>query len=214
MLDDIALETRLTRAYLHKDHLDQRVLKAMRGVPREKFVPKHLKSSAYDNRALPISDGQTISQPFIVALMTDLLQPQPDHTVLEIGTGSGYQAAVLAKLVKHVYSLEIIAPLAETARQRLASLGYKNISVKHSDGYNGYLQHAPFDGIIVTAASPTVPEALLEQLKPGGRLVIPIGLPYMTQSLFVVEKDARGDIHSEEILPVAFVPLTRDTDAG
>ena len=181
------------------------VLAVMRKIPRHLFVPPNLLYHAYDDTPLPIDANQTISQPYIVALMTELIKPQPDHKVLEIGTGSGYQAAVLAELVKEVYTIEIIEELGKKADGLLQSMQYKNIWVKIGDGYQGWAEHAPYDGIVVTAAPPDVPKPLLEQLKIGGRLVIPIGRMY--QELILVTKDEKG-IHQEEVIPVRFVPMT------
>ncbi|MGH8135393.1 MAG: protein-L-isoaspartate(D-aspartate) O-methyltransferase, partial [Steroidobacteraceae bacterium] len=185
-----------------------RVMGAMDAVPRHRFVPARSVGSAYANRPLPIGHGQTISQPYIVALMTELLEPQPDDVMLEIGTGSGYQAAVLAKLVARVYTIEIIAPLAESAAARLRELGYQNVQVKIGDGYYGWPEHGPFDGIIVTAAAGSIPPPLIAQLKPGGRMVIPVGAPFHTQDLILLQKDPQGRVTTTSILPVAFVPLT------
>ncbi|NLV25066.1 MAG: protein-L-isoaspartate(D-aspartate) O-methyltransferase [Deltaproteobacteria bacterium] len=187
----------------------ERILKAMAEVPREEFVPEEMRPFAYDNNALPIRHGQTISQPFIVALMTELLRPTPESVILEIGTGSGYQAAVLANLVARVYSIEIIPEMADEARQRLARLGYDNVQVLLRDGYHGLPEYAPFDGIIVTAASSCVPPQLVGQLKPGGHLVIPLGEPYHYQELTLLLKEQTGALQWREILGVAFVPLTR-----
>jgi protein-L-isoaspartate(D-aspartate) O-methyltransferase len=185
------------------------VLAAMRKVPRHEFVPANWVERAYDDSPLPIGYEQTISQPYIVALMTDLAQLSPQSKVLEVGTGSGYQAAILAEIVREVYSIEIIEPLAASAAERLARLGYKNVQVKHGDGYLGWPEHAPFDAIIVTAGAEHVPPPLIEQLKPGGRLVIPVGEPPHQQSLWLIEKSADGTILQNQIAPVAFVPLTR-----
>ena len=182
----------------------------MRAVPRHDFVDRFGVRAAYANRPLPIGHGQTISQPFIVALMTDLLEPQPEHRILEIGTGSGYQAAVLAALVKSVFTIEIIPALADSAAERLQSLGYENVSVRSGDGYFGWPDAAPFDGIIVTAVGPDIPEELLKQLKPGGRMVLPVGTQYTAQNLTVVTKGGDGSHTTKEVLPVAFVPLTGD----
>ncbi len=182
----------------------------MAEVPRERFVPAHLRHAAYDNAPLPIGEGQTISQPFMVALMTDLLQLEPDAVVLEIGTGSGYQAALLSRLVRQVYSIERVPQLAADAVTRLAELGYDNVEVRQGDGYAGWPEHAPYDGIIVTAAAQHVPPPLKEQLKPGGRLVIPVGEPYFGQELLLLTKDATGNISTRHVLPVAFVPLVRE----
>ena len=188
--------------------LDPKVMAVMGKVERHRFVPEGLQSEAYDNRPLPIGHGQTISQPYIVALMTDLMRTKPGHRVLELGTGSGYQAAVLADLVKEVYSIEIIEPLGKQAAQRLTQLGYRNVQVKVADGYYGWPEHAPFDSIIVTAAASHVPPALVRQLKPGGRIVIPVGTSFLTQNLMLVEKQADGSVTTRQILPVIFVPLT------
>ncbi len=208
MLRDIAAEMRYTRSLVGKDALDKRVMAAIKKVPRHRFVPPADKEFSYANGPVPIGHGQTISQPFIVALMTDLLQTRPEDVVLEVGTGSGYQAAVLSLLVTQVYSVEIIPELAETATQRLKRLGYANVEVKTGDGYTGWAEHAPYDAIIVTAAPTAVPPALIEQLKPGGRLVIPVELPLAHQELMVVEKLATGDINTRDVLSVAFVPMT------
>ena len=187
---------------------DARVLQAMRSVPREKFVPKELRNSAYDDRPLPIGYDQTISQPFIVAFMTEQLQPAKTQRVLEIGTGSGYQAAVLSGLVAEVYSIEIVRPLAERAAAVLGELGYKNVHVKAGDGYKGWPEHAPFDSIIVTAAPDHVPQPLVEQLKEGGRMVIPVG-ETGAQKLYLLEKRG-GQVTQTAVIPVRFVPLTRE----
>jgi len=184
------------------------VLAAMRQVPREEFVPGDLIGQAYADSPLPIGHGQTISQPYIVAAMTELLRLDRDSVVLEVGTGSGYQAAVLSPIVRHVYTLEIIAPLATAAAERLARLGYDNVDVKEGDGYFGWPEKAPFDGIVVTAAASHIPPPLIDQLKPGGRLVIPVGPPLMVQHLMVVEKDEEGRITQRDVMPVRFVPLT------
>ncbi len=188
---------------------DPRVLEAMKRVPRHLFVPRKLRSDAYRNRPLPIGYGQTISQPLIVALMTDLLEPKPGQNVLEIGTGSGYQAAVLAELGMRVYTMEIIEPLAQSAKKRLEALGYRTITTRWGDGYNGWKEEAPFDSIIVTAVEDHIPPPLLAQLKPGGRMVIPVGHRFMTQRLVLVRKDTKGRIITRHLLPVRFVPLTR-----
>jgi len=208
MLRDIRQEVELTRRWIGKDHLDARVLAAMGRVPRHEFVPAELDNLAYSNGPLGIGHGQTISQPYIVALMTDLLQPQAGDVVLEVGTGSGYQAAVLSLVVKQVYSIEAVAALAEEAEARLWRLGYDNVTVRCGDGYAGWREHAPFDAIIVTAAAPHIPPPLLEQLKAGGRMVIPVGPPYGHQVLTVIDKDTHGMVTTQEVLPVAFVPLT------
>ena len=208
MLREIEAEVKYTRELIGKDALAARVLHAMATVPRHEFVPEESRELAYYNGPLPIGCGQTISQPYIVALMTDLLDPQPDDVVLEIGTGSGYQAAILAQLVKQVYSVEIVLALARQSGDRLQRLGYTNVAVRHGDGYQGWPEHGPYDGIIVTAAAPHVPQPLLDQLKPGARLVIPVGLPHAYQELMVVEKDVNHNVNTRTILGVAFVPLT------
>ena len=213
MLRDIRQEVQLTKSWVGREHLDARVMAAMEKVPRHEFVPKEYDYLAYDNGPLAIGHGQTISQPYIVALMTDLLQTHPGDTVLEVGCGSGYQAAVLSLLVKQVYTIEIVAALAREAGTRLRRLGYDNVEVRIGDGYQGWREHAPFDAIIVTAAAPSIPPPLIEQLKSGGRMVIPVGVPYGRQILSVVNKDERGEITVNELLPVAFVPLTGDHGA-
>ena len=192
--------------------IDPKVLRAMRQVPRHLLVPEGVRARAYQNMPLPIGYEHTISQPYIVALMTDLLDVEPDHVVLEIGTGSGYQAAVLSPLVRQVYTIEIVEPLASQASRRLAELGYSNVTVRAGDGYAGWPEHAPFDRIIVTAGADHLPRPLLDQLRPGGRMVIPVGRSRNSLDLTVVEKDRRGRIRKRQILPVAFVPLTRSRD--
>ena len=184
------------------------VMAAMTKVPRHRFVPADQVPYAYANRPLAIGHGQTISQPYIVALMTDLIDPRADQRVLEIGTGSGYQAAVLAELVAQVHSIEIIAPLAAEATARLKALGYANIQTRAGDGYYGWEEAGPFDAILVTAAASHVPPPLIRQLKPGGRMVIPVGAHFMAQYLLLVEKTAEGQVSTRQILPVSFVPLT------
>jgi len=207
MIDDIESEVAFTRHMIGRDHLDLRVMAAMREVPRDTFVPPDLIDAAFDNGPLPIGHGQTISQPYIVALMTDMLQLQPEHRILEIGTGSGYQTAILSQLCRQVYSVEVVPELSEAAQRLFQRLGYDNIQTRTGNGYAGWPEHAPYDGIIVTAAASQIPPALLEQLKPGGRLVIPVGEPYSHQELFLVDKDPQGEIHTRGILGVAFVPL-------
>jgi protein-L-isoaspartate(D-aspartate) O-methyltransferase len=211
MLLDIEYEVEATRRQIGKDALDPQVMAAMAKVPRDRFVPDLDRLLAFRNGPVPIGHGQTVSQPYIVALMTDLLNLRPDSVVLEVGTGSGYQTAVLAELVRQVYSVEIIKPLADAARGRLARLGYANIDVQHGDGYHGWPEHAPYDGIVVTAAAPHVPPPLVDQLKPGARLVIPVGEPYGFQLLEVFDKRADGGCDQRTVLAVAFVPLTRET---
>ena len=187
--------------------LSTTVLEAMRRVPRHAFVPAAQRDLAYANRPLPIGYGQTISQPYIVALMTDLLRLTPRTRALEIGTGSGYQAAVLAELGHQVYTIEIVSDLADASAKRLSQLGYDAVHVRQGDGYYGWPEAAPFDGIVVTAAAPQIPPPLLEQLKPGGRMIIPIGAAFLVQQLMLIEKLADGSIRTEALLPVAFVPL-------
>lgn len=208
MLRDIDLEVELTRRFIGKNALDKRVLTAMNTVARHEFVPPEMKLFAYDNNPIAIGYGQTISQPYMVALMTDLLNPKPDDIVLELGTGSGYQAAILSLLVKQVYTIEIVEELVTQASARLQKLGYINIEMRTDDGYHGWPKHAPYDGIIVTAATPTIPQPLIDQLKTGGLLVIPIGFPYQHQELKVIEKRENGQIETRDVLGVAFVPLT------
>lgn len=188
-------------------NLSPSVLDALRDVPRHEFVPSPLRDRAYEDRPLPIGHGQTISQPYIVALMTNLLKPQRDHVVLEVGTGSGYQAAVLSRLVRQVFTIEIVEPLAQQATERLKSLGYSNVTVRSGDGYAGWPEQAPFDAIIVTAGAERIPRPLIAQLKPGGRMVIPVGSG--DQKLVVLEKLSDGTIRSHAVLPVTFVPFTR-----
>ena len=207
MLADIRTEVLYTRNLIGRDALDARVMAAMAAVPREQFVPESLQAAAFDDGPLPIGHGQTISQPYIVALMSDLLATRPDHRVLEIGTGSGYQTAVLSLLCEHVYSMDLIPTLTREASARLAHLGYRNIDTRCGNGYAGWPEHAPYDGIIVTAAATHVPTALIDQLKPGGKLVIPVGPPYMSQDLRLVHKDRQGQVRTRSILGVAFVPL-------
>ncbi len=208
MLRDIEAEVAFTRRMIRRDALDERVMAAMRAVPRHEFVTPGMRHYAYDNGPLPIGHNQTISQPYIVALMTDLAALSANARVLEVGTGSGYQAAILAELAAQVYSVEIIPELASAADERLRYLGYTNVQTRVGDGYDGWPEEAPFDAVIVTAAASHIPPALVEQLKCGGRLVIPVGPPYGHQELIVVEKDTDGAISQWSALPVAFVPLT------
>jgi protein-L-isoaspartate(D-aspartate) O-methyltransferase len=189
--------------------LDPRVKAAMSRVPRHLFVPPEQQPYAYEDRPLAIGHKQTISQPYIVALMTDLLKLGSADRVLEIGTGSGYQAAVLSELVRSVYTIEIVEPLAVEARQRLAKLGYRNVEVRTGDGYKGWEENAPFDAIMVTAGADEIPPPLLRQLKPGGRMVIPVGPTDGIQYLTLIEKNADGSLHSRKVIPVRFVPFTR-----
>ena len=184
------------------------VLDALGRVPRHRFVPEVERDFAYLNRPLSIGYGQTISQPYIVAFMTDLLKLKPGSRVLEIGTGCGYQTAVLAETGAEVYSIEIVEPLASQAAEILQALGYRHVHVRQGDGYHGWVEHAPYDGIIVTAGASHVPQPLLDQLKPGGRMIIPLGQAYTTQELLLIIKDEQGAVHRQEVLPVRFVPLT------
>jgi protein-L-isoaspartate(D-aspartate) O-methyltransferase len=193
-----------------RDITDARVLDVMAQVPRHEFVPKFLRDSAYSDSPLPIGHGQTISQPYIVALMTQLVRPKPEARCLDVGTGSGYQAAVLAGLVRTVHSIEIVPALADEARRRLKRLGCDNVEVRCGDGYRGWPEHAPFDAIIVAAAPDHVPQPLVDQLAPGGRLVIPVGQPF--QELFVVERTSDGRIVQRAVAPVAFVPMTGEAE--
>lgn len=187
---------------------DEAVLSAMHAVPRHEFVPSAQRRHAYADSPLPIGYGQTISQPYIVAAMTEMLQLDTNSVVLEVGTGSGYQAAVLSPIVRQVYTIEIIEELGRTARERLSRLGYDNVEVKVGDGYEGWPEHAPYDGIIVTAASSHIPPPLIEQLKVGGRMIIPVGPPMMVQHLISVKKNEDGTIVQRSVMPVRFVPLT------
>ncbi len=194
-----------------RDIVDRRVLEAMNKVPRHEFVPRAMRLHAYEDRPLPIGHQQTISQPYIVALMSQLAAPTKKARALDVGTGSGYQAAVLAELVDKVYSIEIIKPLAEEARQRLKSLGYANVEVRQGDGYQGWKEHAPFDVIIVAAAPDHIPQPLVDQLAPGGHLVIPVG-SRLRQNLLVVTKRLDGTVRKRTVAPVAFVPLTGEAE--
>ena len=209
MIAEIERLVRETRRETGRAALDVRVIAALRKVERHRFLPPGFSAQAYDNRPLAIGAGQTISQPFIVALMTDLLNVAPGDKVLEVGTGSGYQAAVLAAIVRAVFSIEIIESLGREAALALAAAGYRNLQTRIGDGYAGWPDEAPFDGIIVTAAAPYVPQPLIDQLKNGGRLVIPLGEPQGVQSLFVIDKDVRGTVTRRKVLDVRFVPLTR-----
>jgi protein-L-isoaspartate(D-aspartate) O-methyltransferase len=209
MIERIEGHARSATDALGRDYIDPKVLAVMGNLPRHEFVPEDQREYAYDDRPLPIGYGQTISQPFIVALMTDMLQVGPDDLVLEVGTGSGYQAAVLARLVDQVHTIEIVPELAESAEQRLARQGFGNVRAYQGDGYYGIEGAAPFDAIVVTAAAGQVPPPLIAQLRPGGRMVIPVGGGFSLQHLMLVEKDQAGRVHTRQTLPVAFVPLTR-----
>ena len=208
MIELIEDDVRETSSYLKKSDLNDDVLKALSTVPRHQFVPDDLDHKAYYNQPLPIGYGQTISQPYIVAIMTDLLEFKKNDKVLEIGTGSGYQAAILSELVKEVYSIEIIEPLYQQAKKRFKDLDYNNIILKSGDGYYGWESEAPFDAIIVTAAASHIPHPLIKQLKKGGRMIIPVGGQFMTQQLLLIEKSVDNKIQTRQILPVIFVPLT------
>ncbi len=206
MLERIALHTQLVSEHIRKEALSDTVMEAMADVPRHEFVLDELRMFAYLDQPLPIGHGKTISQPFIVALMTDLLDVQPDDRVLDVGTGLGYQAAILARLASHVYTVDIIDELAKEATARLEELGYRNVDVRTGDGCKTWLSESPFDKVLVAAAPELIPPALLQQLKPGGKMVIPSGLPD-AQQLMLVEKDETGSISTEEILPVRFSSL-------
>ena len=216
MLDDIEREMQYTASLLGIDHLSTPVRDALLAVPRHAFVPDALQDAAYNNTPLPIGDGQTISQPYIVAIMTELLMLAPADQVLEIGTGSGYQTAILARMVRQVYSIEIVDSLARRAAQRLKLLGFDNAHVRSGDGYHGWPEVAPFAAIIITAATAAVPPPLFEQLAPGGRLIVPLDAGF-DQELVLFHKSPQGELRQRKLLPVAFVPLTRkasDADQG
>jgi protein-L-isoaspartate(D-aspartate) O-methyltransferase len=208
MIAAIEYHARSAPGALEEGTIDPAVLDAMRQIPRDAFVPEDVKAFAYDDTPLPIGYSQTISQPFIVALMTDLLDVGPGDTVLEIGTGSGYQAAVLSPLVEQVYSMEIVPELGERAAGTLEEQGFENVETRVADGYYGWSEAAPFDGIVVTAAAGQIPAPLVEQLEPGGKMIIPIGTPFSAQMLMLIEKQEDGSITTRQILPVQFVPFT------
>ena len=208
----IESDVRRTSRFLDKAELDSRVMRVMGKVPRHEFVPDYLVDRAYENRPLPIGYGQTISQPYIVAIMTDLLALPADCKVLEVGTGSGYQAAVLAELCAEVFTIEVVEPLGIEAGRRLGRLGYENVTTRLGDGYYGWPEKGPFDAIIVTAVASHLPPPLLEQLRPGGKLIIPVGGQFTTQQLVLVEKSTESRISTRQILPVLFVPLTGGHD--
>ncbi|HEY7674349.1 MAG TPA: protein-L-isoaspartate(D-aspartate) O-methyltransferase [Burkholderiales bacterium] len=210
MVEEIAAMARETGAETGRPRFGDAVMAAIGKVQRHRFVPASVQGFAYDNRPLPIGEGQTISQPYIVALMTDLLDAKPNDTVLEIGTGSGYQAAVLAELVAKVYTIEIVEPLGKRAARLLGDLGYRNVNVRIGDGYKGWPEAAPFDSIIVTASVAEPPKPLLDQLKAGGRMVIPIGASAGVQDLVLLEKRPDGSVSTRRTLPVRFVPFTRE----
>jgi protein-L-isoaspartate(D-aspartate) O-methyltransferase len=211
MVADIEAHARRAPQALKNGVIDPAVLQAMRTIPRHAFVPETVRSHAYEDRPLPIGYGQTISQPFIVALMTDLLDVARGDKVLEIGTGSGYQATVLSSLAERVYSIEIVPELGNRAGEVLRTLGLANVETKIADGYYGWPEKGPFDAIVVTAAASHIPPPLLEQLKSGGRMVIPIGGPFSAQQLMLVEKKSGGGITTRQLLPVQFVPFTGGT---
>ena len=208
MAEAIARMARDTARETGRAEFAPAVMAAMGRVPRHRFVPPALARRAYENVPLPIGEGQTISQPYIVALSTDLVEPKPTDVVLEVGTGSGYQAAVLAELVGTVYTVEIVEPLGREAERRLAATGHRNVVVRIGDGYAGWPEHAPFDAIVVTAGAPHVPEPLVAQLKPGGRMVIPVDAGAFGQDLLLIRKHADGTVTRRVVLPVRFVPLT------
>jgi len=207
MLQEIQHDAKYTRSMTGIEKFKDDVLSAFSKVPRDAFVPDHLKYRAFQNSPLPIGHGQTISQPYIVALMTELLDIKPDHIILEIGTGSGYQSAILSTLCKKVYTMELITELSISAKKRFEELHYENIEAFPGNGYEGCPQHAPYDGIIVTAAATHIPEPLITQLKAGGKLVIPVGISGMHQELMLLEKDLNGNTQVRSILGVVFVPL-------
>ena len=209
MLTVIEDEVKATRRYLGKDTLDEKVMQAMAEVPRHEFVPEQLRPFSYSDGPLVIGHGQTISQPYMVAVMTDLLNIDKNHVILEIGTGSGYQAAILSRLAKKVYSVEVIPELSASASRIFQKLGYNNIELIIADGHDGYPKYAPYDGIIVTAAADAVPDELVAQLKPEAKLIIPVGMPHSTQDLLLVKKNHSGTVNSRFILAVSFVPLVK-----
>jgi protein-L-isoaspartate(D-aspartate) O-methyltransferase len=213
MIAEVVADAVFLTPQIGKSSFDARVIEVMGRIPRHEFVPVELQAYSYINSPLPVGYGKTVSQPFIIALMTDLLAPQSGDTVLEVGAGVGYQAAILSELVKRVYSIEIIEELATETRRRLERLGYRNIEVGVGNGYYGWSEHAPFDKIIVTAAPDLIPPPLIAQLRPGGRIVIPTGIPDK-QQLVVLEKSADGRLATREVLPVRFSELEEGGDAG
>jgi protein-L-isoaspartate(D-aspartate) O-methyltransferase len=212
MLQTVQAHAKQASDALGRDFIAPQILDVMRDVPRHEFVPVEARGDAYADRPLPIGHGATISQPFIVALMTDLLRVRRDDIVLEVGTGSGYQAAILARLAHRVYTIEIVPALAEGAAARLKRLGYENVTTRAGDGYHGWEEAAPFDGIIVTAAASEIPPPLVHQLNPGGRMVIPLGAPSVVQQLVLIERNLEdGRVTTRQLVPVSFVPLTSDS---
>ncbi len=208
--DPRTAERRAMVAHIEREGVrDKATLDALRAVPRHEFVPADQRERAYGDHPLPIGHGQTISQPYIVAYMTEILKPRPGMKVLEVGTGSGYQAAVLSQIGAEVYTIEIFEALARSARERLVRLGFSKVEVRHADGHLGWKEKAPFDAVIVTAAAGFIPPALVEQLKPGGRMVIPVGSLYGVQHLILVTKDDKGETSTETLLPVRFVPMVK-----
>ncbi|MEJ2689796.1 MAG: protein-L-isoaspartate(D-aspartate) O-methyltransferase [Deltaproteobacteria bacterium] len=210
LIDEIKEEYRFTAGFTGRMRPDSRVVDAMIQVPRHEFVPDHEKYLAYENYPLPIGHGQTISQPYIVALMTDLLDLEENDKVLEVGTGCGYQSAIISLLVREVYTIEIVEPLALEAQRRLRDLGYSNVSVRHGDGYHGWPEQSPFNGIIVTATASIVPPPLVAQLANNGKLILPLGRSGGPQELTLISKDSKGRVRQDFVLDVAFVPLTGD----
>jgi protein-L-isoaspartate(D-aspartate) O-methyltransferase len=206
---DAARESMVREQIVARGIREPRVVEAMRQVPRHLFIPSAERDRAYADSPVPIGEGQTISQPYIVALMTELVRPQPGDVALEVGTGSGYQAAVLSRLVKHVYTIELEETLGRRASQALREQKYDNITVRVGDGYLGWPEHAPFDIVIVTAAPEQVPQPLIDQLKPGGRLIVPVGPRFTVQQLQLIEKNAQGEVSTQSVSPVMFVPLRR-----
>jgi protein-L-isoaspartate(D-aspartate) O-methyltransferase len=206
---DAARETMVREQIVARGVREPRVIAAMRKAPRHLFVPAAERDRAYADSPVPIGEGQTISQPYIVALMTELVRPQPDDIALEVGTGSGYQAAVLSQLVAHVYTIELEETLGRRASAVLREQKYDNVTVRIGDGYAGWPEHAPFDVIMVTAAPEQVPQPLIDQLKPGGRLIVPVGPRFSVQQLQLIEKDASGEVRTRTVSPVMFVPLRR-----
>ncbi len=204
-------EQMVNRQIINRGISHELTIEAMRAVPRHEFVPQAQRRNAYSDSPLPIGYGQTISQPYIVAYMTDIIQPESHHRVLEIGAGSGYHAAVISKVVDRVYTIEIIPELGESAKERLEQQGFDNVEVKIADGYYGWEEHAPFDAIVVTAAAEHIPPPLIEQLKDGGKMVIPVGSPFFVQQLMLVEKKGEK-ITTRNLMPVRFVPFRRAGD--